>query len=312
MRRALLLAFLGVLSFSFTFPGTLWALDGLGPYLVAIGRAVLAAAFAATALTAVHLGSRRSPSGSRLTVPRGRQWRGLAIVGVGVVFGFPVLSTLALDFGASSAHAAVVIGLLPAATAIAGVVRAGERAPWRFWLAAACGALCVTLFTVTRGDGGFGAQDLLLVGALLLAAVGYAEGGALAREMPAWQVICWALVLWTPVTVPATLWLLATTDPHWTGRAAAGFLYVSAFSMFLGFFAWYAGLARAGIARASQIQLLQPLLTLVWSAWLLHERLDWATGLTAVAVVACVAWTQRSRTSAPARPAAPAPLAVPR
>ncbi|WP_460365732.1 EamA family transporter, partial [Actinocorallia lasiicapitis] len=135
-------------------------------------------------------------------------------------------------------------------------------------------------------------------------AVGYAEGGALGRELPAWQVICWALVLCAPVTVPVTGWLLATTGPRWTGAAVGGFLYVSAFSMFLGFFAWYAGLAGAGIARASQLQLLQPLLTLCWAAWLLHETLDWATGLTALAVLGCVAWTQRTRT-------APAPAPKP-
>jgi drug/metabolite transporter (DMT)-like permease len=140
--------------------------------------------------------------------------------------------------------------------------------------------------------------DLLLFGALLAAAVGYAEGGRLARAMPGWQVISWALVLTGPVSIPVTLWLLATTDPRWTGQAAAGFAYVSAFSMFLGFFAWYAGLARAGIARASQVQLAQPLLTIAWSALLLGEHIDPVTGVAAVAVLACVAWTQRARISA--------------
>jgi len=124
---------------------------------------------------------------------------------------------------------------------------------------------------------------------------GRAEGGRMAREMPAWQVICWGLVVCAPLTFPATAWLLAATGPSWTAGSLAGFGYVSVFSMFLGFFAWYAGLAGAGIARGGQIQLAQPLLTVCWAALLLGERLDAATGLAALGVLVCVAWAQRAR-----------------
>ncbi|TDE39427.1 DMT family transporter [Actinomadura sp. 6K520] len=278
------LAFLGVLVFSFTLPGTVFALEGLDPYLVGIGRAAAASVLAGLALLA---------AGAR--PPRGGQWAQLAVAGAGVIFGFPVLSTLALDHGASASHSAVVVGLLPAATAMCGVLRAGERPSGAFWLACAAGAACVTGFGLLRGAGRLTAADLLLFGALGAAAIGYTEGGRLARVMPGWRVISWALVLCAPVTVPVTAWLLATTGPDWTGRAALGFGYVAAFSAYLGFFAWYEGLARAGIARASQVQLAQPVLTLLWSGIFLFERIDLATALAAVAVLVCVVLTQRTR-----------------
>lgn len=279
-----------MLAFSFTFPGTVLALDGLDPYLIGIGRAAVATVLAAVGLAV-----------ARAARPRRDQWAGLVTVGLGVVFGFPVLSTLALDHGASASHSAVVIGLLPAATAALAVLRAGERPPPSFWAATVAGALCVSLFGLSRGPGGFALADLLLFGALLAGAAGYAEGGRLARDMPGWRVICWALLLTGPISVPMTGWLLLAGDPRWTGRALTGFAYVSMVSMFLGFFAWYAGLGRAGIARASQVQLAQPVLTLVWSALLLDEHVDAATWVAAVAVLVCVAWTQRARSARPLR-----------
>ncbi|GAA2091160.1 DMT family transporter [Actinomadura alba] len=283
-----------MLAFSFSFPGTVLALDGLDPYLIGVGRAAVATLFAAVALGI-----------ARAARPRRDQWPALAAVGLGVVFGFPLLSTLALDHGASSSHAAVIIGLLPAATAVLATIRAGERPSPAFWAATAAGALCVSLFGLSHGAGGFSPADLLLFGALLAGAMGYAEGGRLARDMPGWRVICWALVLTGPVTLPATGWLLLAGSPQWTGRALVGFGYVSLVSMFLGFFAWYAGLARAGIARASQVQLAQPVLTLAWSAMLLGEHVDAGTWLAAIAVLVCVAWTQRARSAPPLRDVTP-------
>ena len=285
------LAALGVLAFSFSFPATVLALDGLDPYLIGVGRAAAATVLAVLALAAV-----------RAPLPARHQWGGLAAAGLGVVFGFPVLSSLALDQGASSSHGAVVIGLLPGATAVCAVLRARERPSTAFWLAGGAGAACVGAFALSRGAGRVTPADLLLFGALLAGAIGYAEGGRLARDMPGWQVISWALVLTGPLSVPVTLVLLGTGHPHWTGRALIGFGYVSAVSMFLGFFAWYAGLGRAGIARASQVQLAQPMLTLGWSALFLGEHLDALTGLAAAAVLGCVAWTQRARSRPPAVP----------
>ncbi len=282
-----------MLVYSFTLPATAVGLDGLDPYLIGIGRSAVATVVAAVALLAV-----------RARPPRRDQWPALAAVGAGVIFGFPLLSTLALDRGASSAHSAVVVGLLPAATAVAAVLRAGERPSRAFWLASMGGAACVTAFAVVRGAGQVTGADLLLFGSLAAAAIGYTEGGRLAREMPGWRVISWALILCAPITFPATGWLLATTDQHWTARTASAFGYVALFSAYLGFFAWYEGLARAGIARASQVQLAQPVLTMAWAALLLGDEIDSATLLAALGVLVCVALTQRTRVrrTAPAAP----------
>lgn len=288
-----------MLAFSGTFPATVLALDGLDADLVTFGRATAAGVLAVAALLL-----------ARAARPSRRQWPALIMVGLGVVVGAPLLWTIALDIGASSTHAAVVTGLLPAATAMLAVARAGERPSAVFWAAGAAGAGCVVWFTLTRGAGRFTLADLLLFAALIAAAVGYTEGGRLAREMPGWQVISWALVCTLPLSTPLSVWLLITTDQQWTARSVAGMGYVSVISMYLGFFAWYAGLGRAGVARASQLQLVQPLLTVTWSALLLGEVLDVATVFTAAAVLACVALTQRARIGSAHDPAAEASVPV--
>jgi len=278
------LAALGVLAFSFTFPATSFALRGFGVYSIGLGRAAVAALLAVVALRLT-----RAPR------PRGGQWASLGVVAGGVVFGFPLLSTLALDRGSSTSHAAVVIGLLPVATAVFAVVRAGERPSWLFWVASLAGAACVVAFTLRNGPGRFSAADVLLFGALVTAGLGYAEGGRLAREMPGRAVVCWALVVAAPVTVPATAALYAAEPPRWSATAVEGLAYLAAVSMFLGFFAWYSGLARAGVARAGQVQLAQPLLTLVWSWLLLGEHAGTSTVVTAAGVLVCVLLAQRAR-----------------
>jgi drug/metabolite transporter (DMT)-like permease len=277
-------AALGVLAFSFTFPATSFALRGFDPYLIGVGRAGIAAVLAVVALRLM-----RAPR------PRGRQWRSLGVVAGGIVFGFPVLSTLALDHGSSSAHAAVVVGLLPVVTAVFAVVRAGERPSPLFWAASLAGAACIAAFTLRNGVGSFSLADVMLFGAMLTGGLGYADGGRLAREMPGPQVVSWALVLAAPITVPVSVALSVATPVHWSGAAVAGLAYVSGVSMFLGFFAWYAGLARGGVARVGQVQLAQPVLTLVWSALVLGESIGAFTVVAALAVLASVAATQRAR-----------------
>jgi drug/metabolite transporter (DMT)-like permease len=283
------LAFLGVLGFSFTFPATVLALDGFGPFLITFGRAAIAAVLAAAALLAV-----------RAARPNRRQLVSLAVVGGGVVLGFPGLTTLALHLGATASHSAVVIGVLPAATAVFAVLRAGERPAPAFWAAGLGGTAVIVLFALSRGAGHLTTADALLLCALFAGGLGYAEGGRLAREMPAWRVISWALVLCVPVSVPASL-LLARggggdgVAPDVGLAAVLGLAYVGVISMLLGFFAWYAGMARAGVARAGQVQLAQPILTLVWSWIVLDERLGIATPVAAVAVLCSVAATQRAR-----------------
>ncbi|MEU6999162.1 DMT family transporter [Nonomuraea sp. NPDC046570] len=284
-RRGTTLAFLGVLAFSGSIPATVYAMRGFDPWLVAIGRALIAAVIALICLKAARV---------PLLPPRA-QWRSYALISLGVVFGFPVFSSLALDLGASTAHAAVIVGLLPAATAAFAVLRAGERPRPVFWAACTAGALSITVFTLSQGGGSASLADFLMIGALLSAALGYTEGGRLARDEPGWRVISYALVLSLPITLPVTAVLAATTPITLSADALAGFAYVGGVSMFLGFIPWYAGLALGGIARAGQVQLVQPLLTLVWAWLLLGERFGLATVAGALAVLVCVAITQRSR-----------------
>ncbi|GII55130.1 membrane protein [Planotetraspora thailandica] len=288
--RGTALAGLGVLSFSATFPATVYALRGFDPYLVTVGRAALAALAALVCLKVS-----RAP-----VLPPRAHLRSYVLIVLGVVLGFPLFSSLALYGGASTAHSAVVIGLLPAATAAFAVLRAGERPRPLFWVACAGGVASITAFTLTQGGGELSGADLLLVLALSSAAVGYTEGGRLAREVPGRLVISYALVVAAPVTVPATVVLAAVTGPQLDAVSLAGFAYVGLVSMFLGFIPWYAGLAAGGIARAGQVQLAQPLLTLVWAWLLMGERFGGATVAAAGAVLVCVALTQGSRRAAKA------------
>jgi drug/metabolite transporter (DMT)-like permease len=303
---------LGVVAFSMTLPATRAALPAFGPITVGVGRAVPAAALAGAALLLV-----RAPLPTRAQAAR------LLLVAAGAVLGFPVFTALALR-GVGAAHGAVLVGLLPAATAVAAVLRAGERPRPAFWLAAAGGAASVLAFAAVRGAGTPRPADLLLLAAVASAAVAYAEGGALAREMPGSRVISWALVLALPAVLPIAAAGLIAHPPAAPGPAAwAGLAYVSGISMFAGFVAWYRGLALGGVARISQLQLAQPVLTVAWSAVLLHEAVDTATVAAALVVLLLTAATQRTRDAAPVpgtpaenreRPAPPgsmlAPMAV--
>jgi drug/metabolite transporter (DMT)-like permease len=283
------LGFLGVLAFSFTLPATRVAVEELDSVFVGIGREAFAAVLAGLILMT-----------TRAQMPTLRQLRSLAVVASGVVFGWPLFSALALR-GLTSAHSAVVIGILPAATAVAAVLRAGEHPSRGFWLASLAGLASVLLFAATQGAG-VSWGDIQILVAVALGAIGYAEGGALAREMGGWRVICWAVFLSAPLTVPIGAIAAATGDTHGGGDAWLGFAYVAIISALIGFFPWYAGLARGGVAKIGQIQLLQPLLTLAWSALLLSEHIGAATIVASFAVLASVVATQRTRVTRSSRP----------
>jgi drug/metabolite transporter (DMT)-like permease len=284
------LGFLGVLAFSFTLPATRVAVGDLDPVLVGIGREALAAIPAALILLAT-----RAPLPSRSQV-----WR-LGVVASGVVFGWPLFSALALQ-DLTSAHSAVILGVLPAATAVAAVLRAGEHPSASFWLASGAGLVAVLAFAAAQGAGLPTVGDLQILGAVALGAIGYAEGGALARELGGWRVICWAVVLSLPITLPIGVIAALGSDLHADTDAWLGFAYVSSFSALFGFFPWYAGLARGGVAKIGQVQLLQPLLTLVWSAWLLSEEVNALTLVASIAGLASVVATQRARVTRRSRP----------
>ncbi|MEZ5149930.1 MAG: DMT family transporter [Rhodococcus zopfii] len=283
----------GVAAFSLTVPLTrITVQDGaMSAMFAGIGRAVVAALLAAVALAV-----------TRQRRPRGTQWWRLAVVAGGVVIGFPVLTAYALTT-TSAAHSAVVIALLPAATAVAAVVRGRERPPRSFWITAGVAAAAAVGFAALRsgGLGGLHGAGLLLLGAVVAAAIGYAEGGLLARELGSWQTISWALVLSAPVTTAVTVVAVAEHPPTGAATEWAAFAYLAVVSMFLGFFAWYRGLAIGPMTRVSQIQLTQPVMTICWAALLLGEQPTTSVLVGGAAVILCAATAVRSR-SAPVRP----------
>jgi drug/metabolite transporter (DMT)-like permease len=284
-RAGLLWGFVGVLAFSFTLPFTRVAVNGLSPLFIGSGRAVVAATLAIAVLAA-----------TRQRLPTRRQWARLAIVAGGVVFGFPLLTSYALTQVPAS-HGAVVIAMLPAATAVMAVLRGRERPPRSFWVFAGLGAVVALAFASIQGGGvgHLGWADLLLFGAVIAAAIGYAEGGLLSRELGPWQTVSWALVLALPLMLVISIVSVAIETPHASTVEWAAFGYLAAVSMFLGFFAWYRGLAIGPMAQVSQVQLVQPVMTIAWSALLLGEQLTAATVIGGLAVIACAALAVRVR-----------------
>ncbi len=280
--------FLGVLIFAGSLPATRVAVQDFDPLFLTAARASLAAALAVPLLLAG--GARR---------PRREDLVPLAIVALGVVIGFPLLTALALQY-VPSAHTIVFVGLLPLATALFGVMRAGERPHPAFWLFSALGSTAVAGFALTGAGQGFSAANLLMLGAILACGLGYAEGARLSRQLGGWQVISWALVLSLPVMLPVAILAAPASLPPLHAPSWIGLAYVSVFSMLVGFIFWYRGLALGGIAGVGQLQLLQPFIGLVFAGWLLGERVGPGLfGMTLV-VVACVAGARRFSRPPPA------------
>lgn len=284
--RGMLLGLIGVAMFSLTLPFTRMAVAELDPAFVALGRAVVAAA-----LAAIWLRWKRCPLPPRSALPA------LALVAGGCVIGFPWLTSIALRTLPAS-HGAVLIGILPLATAMFAALRGAEKPSAGFWITALAGAAIVVVFALRQSGGSFHPADLLMFGALALAAIGYSEGGRLSQSMGGEQVICWALVLSAPLLAPLVLWL---SWPRLDAIAAAGtrawigFAWISVFSMLIGFFFWYRGMAQGGVARVGQVQLLQPFLTLGGAALLLGEPLEASHLLFALAVIGVVALGRKMR-----------------
>lgn len=273
--RGVLYGLLAVLAFSLTLPATRVAVSALDPVFVGLGRSVVAALIALLLLLLI-----------RPRFPTRPEWRGLVIVAAGVIVGFPLLTAWAME-RVPAAHGAILLGVLPLATAAAGALRAGERPSVAFWITAMLGSILVVGFALLSGAGKPAPADFALLGAVLAAALGYAEGGRLAQTLGGWQVICWALILAAPfLVVPVLLFspsqLAATSVPAGSWIA---FAYVALVSQLFGFFLWYHALAVGGIARVSQMQLLQPFFTLFAAGLWFGERI---TSLMIVFVIAVV------------------------
>ena len=287
-----------MLAFSFSLPANKLAVAGIDPLSVTVLRAAAAGVLAALYLLAV-----------RARVPRWADLRDLGLSSLGVVVGFPLFSSLALTTSGSG-HSAVILGLLPALTAVFAAVVGGERLPRGFWIASGAGVVVLVGYLVGRqwadtGALAVGAGDFWMLAAAASAGFGYAMGGRQAKVMGGPRAISWSLVLVLPVAVPAAIVLLATREFDWTPTVVVGMLYVTVISQFLGFFAWYGGLARGGIARVGQLQQVQPLLTLAWASLLLGEVFDPWTIVVGVAIAALVWLAQRARFATDNAPTTP-------
>jgi len=280
--KGLWLGLLGIVIFSVTLPMTRLAVGTpeapqMSGLFIAMGRAVVAAVLSAVLLLATHA-----------PWPARSDWLPLVITAGGIVFGFPLFTSIAMRY-VEAMHASVMVGVLPLATAAVGALLHRQRPSIGFWLCAGLGSALVVLFAVLRsGSSGLNISfaDVLLLAAMLCAAVGYCYGGRLAGHMRAEHVICWALIISLPFTFPLSIysWPIQAIKPS----AWWGFAYVAVFSMWLGFFAWYRGLALGGTVRVSQVQLVQPFLSMLFAIPLLGERLDTVTVGFGLAVIATV------------------------
>lgn len=279
--RGWLDGFLGVAIFSGSLPATRVAVADLSPTFLTAARATIAGLLAIGLLAAF-----RAPR------PERRDLAPLAMMGLGVVLGFPMLTALALQH-VSAAHSIVFVGLLPMTTAIFAVLLGRERPKRSFWAFAAIGAALVAGFAISQGGSASIEGDLLMIAAVVVCGLGYAEGGRVSRRLGGWQAVCWALILCLPLMAPAALLsrpadLAAVGAQAWTGLA-----YVSLFSMLIGCVFWYRGLAQGGVAAVGQLQLLQPFMGLALAASLLGEPVGWPMAAVTVGVVACVAGAKR-------------------
>ncbi|PZU87478.1 MAG: EamA family transporter [Shinella sp.] len=273
--------FIGVLIFSGSLPATRAAVADFDPVFLTVARAAIAGTLA---LFLLLLFREKRPKGADLI--------SLAVVALGVVVGFPLLTALALKH-VTSAHSIVFIGLLPLATAIFGVLRGGERPRPAFWLFSCLGSALVAGFALMQGVSASPVGDLLMLAAIIVCGLGYAEGARLSRTLGGWQVISWALVLSLPVMAVLAILTMPQSFAEAARPAWLGLAYVSVFSMLVGFIFWYRGLAQGGIAAVGQLQLLQPFFGLVLAATLLGEAVSWSMVAVTTAVILCVAGAKR-------------------
>jgi drug/metabolite transporter (DMT)-like permease len=286
--RGYFLGIIGVAIFSLTLPFSHLAVRELDPVFVSVGRTVVAGLASLIILLAT-----RQPQPSRADALR------LLVVIAGVIFGFPVFSTIAMKT-VDASHGTVVLGLLPLSTAFMSTIFAGERPSAAFWAWSLLGSVLVVTFALWQGDMTLRGADVLLLLAVLAAGMGYAAGGALSRKLGGWQVICWALVMALPVTLPVTLFLAVKIDQPVQWISWTSFFYLALFSQLIGFFAWNAGLATGGVARVGQVQLLQTFMTL-FAAWAFFgEALSLRAIIFACLVALCV-WMGRKAQVHPAR-----------
>lgn len=274
--RGFVNGFIGVAIFSGSLPATRLAVMDLNPFFLSFARASIAGCLALVLLLIF-----------RESRPSKKQGLALITVALGVVVGFPLLTALALQY-ITSAQSMVFIGLLPLVTAAFGVLRGGERPRMGFWIFSCLGSALVAGYALRNGFGGSFIGDALMLAAIIVCGFGYAEGAVLSRSLGGWQVISWALVIALPAMLIASVFAIPHSFENVHMSAWLGLIYVSLFSMLIGFFFWYRGLAQGGIAAVGQLQLLQPFMGLTLAATLLGEAVDPIMIAISIGVVACV------------------------
>ncbi|WP_343597059.1 DMT family transporter [Acinetobacter sp.] len=274
---------IGVIIFSGSLPATRLAVDGFSPEFLTVGRASIAGLLA---LLCLVLFKQKKPSP--------QQFKRLLIVTLGVVIGFPLCTSIALQTITAS-YSVVFVGLLPLATAFFAVLKGEQRPQLKFWGFAILGSSIVVIFALTQNHHPHALSgNLWMFAAILLCGLGYAEGGQLSRSLGGWQVICWALVIALPIMLPLSYYYFPEHFMQIPSSALLGFGYVSVFSMFIGFIFWYHGLATGGVIAVGQLQLIQPFFGLLLSAILLHEVINAQMIFSALIVMICVAYAKKA------------------
>ena len=281
-RSGLFFAFLGIFAFSLSLPFTKLALKSFDPFFTAFARPVIAASLAIPLMFIAKVPK----------LPR-NLWRPTAFTAAGAVFGWPILIALALQ-RTTSAHVSVIAAVMPLFTAIIAVIKHKKHPGLSFWIASTLGTALLVTFSITRGGSSNSdlLTDLLIIGAVIASSYCYVEGAGLTNYLPGWQVISWVVVISLPIAIPGTIAVYLATSSEYTLQfdAVFGMLAIGLSSMYLGFIAWYRGLRDFGVAHGSQVQQLQAIMTLGWSALLLGESVTLTMVLSAIGIVACVVW----------------------
>ncbi len=281
-RNGLFYAFLGVFAFSLSLPFTKMALKSFDPLFTAFARPVIAACLAIPLMLALKVPA----------LPR-QLWRPMAFTALGAVFGWPVLIAIALH-RTTSAHVSVIAAVMPLVTAIIAVIKNRKHPGASFWVASTLGTALLVFFSISRGGTSSAdlLTDLIIMGAVIASSYCYVEGAGLTNYLPGWQVISWVVVISLPIAIPGAIAVYLATYSEYTLHldAVIGMLAIGLSSMYLGFFAWYRGLRDFGVAHGSQVQQLQAIMTLGWSALLLGESVTLTMVLSAIGIILCVLW----------------------
>ena len=276
LTKGMLLGFVGIVCFSFTLPATSIAVPYFGSTIVGLGRTIIAAI-----IVGIILIRKKEP------LPNKAQLRSLAIVVLGAVLAFPLLTTFAMK-SLPVSHGAIELALLPLVTAGFAMWRGGERPSKRFWVASIISSITVLMYAVYLGLGQIQKGDIALLAAVLLLGLSYAEGGKLSKELGSWQVIAWAILIGAPFFILPVGFSLSVDMLQAPIEAWISLLYLSLVSQFLAYVAWYGGMSLGGIARVGQIQYIQPILMIGFSVLFLGDSITWLTILLAFIVVICV------------------------